>query len=203
MTVLSIPARVRSASCSPSWRTPHSSATATGFSPSSKPSRPSAVHDMAADQVALLVAGELEEPRPIARTRASWSQTTKPGRRRRVVVVHQLEQEAEAAAVARDGLVEQALAAVVVDRAALAVRADEVRHAVDRSARLWAARRVRLLRAACGLLVILARGEKTLGVERAHAAGSGRSDRLAVDVVLRRRRPRTRRGRSSRSSPAS
>src|SRR5437867_195873 len=51
------------------------------------------------------------------------------GRRRGVVVVHQLEEEAEAAAVAADGRgVGQALAPVVVDRTVLAVRADEVRH---------------------------------------------------------------------------
>src|SRR5262249_61152461 len=48
----------------------------------------------------------------------------------RVVVVHQLEEEAEPAVVAGDGLVVEALLAVDVDRALLAVRADEVRHSV-------------------------------------------------------------------------
>ena len=47
----------------------------------------------------------------------------------------------------------------------------------------------------------LALGEEALGVERRHAAGARRGDRLAVDVVLRRRRPRRRPGRSSRSTP--
>ena len=41
----------------------------------------------------------------------------------------QLEQEAEAAVAARDGLEGQPLAPIVVDRALLAVRADEERHA--------------------------------------------------------------------------
>src|SRR5205085_10556473 len=48
---------------------------------------------------------------------------------RRVVVLHQLEEKAEPAVVAADRLtVEQALAPVGVDRALLAVRADEVGH---------------------------------------------------------------------------
>src|SRR5207237_10459455 len=48
--------------------------------------------------------------------------------RRRVVVVHQLEEEAEAAVVARDRHVVELLAPVVVDRALLAVRAAEEGH---------------------------------------------------------------------------
>ena len=54
-------------------------------------------------------------------------------RRRGVVVVHQLEEEAETAAVAGDGLVVQALEPVAVDGPLLAVRADEVRHGAQRS----------------------------------------------------------------------
>ena len=46
------PARVRSSSCSPSWRTPHSRASATGFLPSSKPVSPSALDDVVPHQLA-------------------------------------------------------------------------------------------------------------------------------------------------------
>src|SRR5437764_1002847 len=49
--------------------------------------------------------------------------------RRRVVVVHQFKQEAEPAALAGDGHVVDLLQPVVVNRALLAVRADEVGHA--------------------------------------------------------------------------
>jgi hypothetical protein len=51
-----------------------------------------------------------------------------PGVGAGVVVVHQLEEESEAAAVTGHGLLRQALFAVVVDRPFLAVRANEIRH---------------------------------------------------------------------------
>ena len=47
---------------------------------------------------------------------------------RRVVVVEQLEEEAEAAPLAGDGLAQHTLATVVIERPVLAVRADEERH---------------------------------------------------------------------------
>ena len=121
-----------------------------------------------------------------------------PGVRRRVVVVQQLEEEAEAAALARDRLAEQALAAVVVDRAVLAVRADEERHASGPS--LACRRRVRNSRRPCVRLVTQAgcaraapsapppdgpptrRGTAPRRARR--TAGAGGGDRLAVDVVL-------------------
>src|SRR5439155_11786922 len=48
--------------------------------------------------------------------------------RSRVVVVHQLEEKAETAAVAGDGLSGQALLAIVVNRTFSAVRTDEEGH---------------------------------------------------------------------------
>src|SRR5207342_3342886 len=99
------------------------------------------VDEIAPDQLGLLVAGQLEDALAggehasiaIAHDEArAWGG---------VVVVHELEQEPEPAALTRGGLVEQTLAAVVVDRPALAVRADEVRHAAVRTRR--EARRVR------------------------------------------------------------
>ena len=75
-------------------------------------------------------------PRPIASTRRSWSVTSKPGVGRRVVVVEQLEEEAEAAVLAGRRLRREALAPVDVERALLALRADVVRHGGQRSARL-------------------------------------------------------------------
>src|SRR5438105_391136 len=56
-----------------------------------------------------------------------------PGAGRRVVVVEELEEEAEAAVMAGDGLVVEPLLAVAVDRSLLAVRADEVGHRIKAS----------------------------------------------------------------------
>src|SRR5207302_9149962 len=81
-------------------------------------------------QLALVEAGQLEDTAAGREDATVGVADDHAGAGRRVVVVHQLEQEAEAAAVAADRRrVGQALAPVVVDRAVLAVRADEVGHA--------------------------------------------------------------------------
>src|SRR6266540_2428988 len=90
---------------------------------------PKCVDELLAHQVALAVPGQLEDA-AAEREHAAFPVAHHEARRgRRVVVVHQLEEEPEAAAVAADRLaVEQALEAVGVDGALLAVRADEVGH---------------------------------------------------------------------------
>ena len=80
------------------------------------------------EQVGLAVPGELEHA-ATDRDDASVVVTDDEGRvGARVVVLEQLEQEPEAALRAADGLVAQPLAAILVDDAPLAVRADEERH---------------------------------------------------------------------------
>src|SRR5207247_2860749 len=85
--------------------------------------------DVAAHQLLLTKAGELEHVTAAGEHARVPVADDEPGPGRRVVVLEQLEEEAEAAALARDGLVGQPLAPVVVDRTSLAVRTDEVRHA--------------------------------------------------------------------------
>src|SRR4051812_15926290 len=89
---------------------------------------PERLDHLAADQILFAVAGELEDVAAAGEHAGLVVADQEAGARRRVVVLEQLEEEAEPAAVARDRLLGQALAAVVVDRAVLAVRADEVRH---------------------------------------------------------------------------
>ena len=87
------------------------------------------LRDLAAEQVLLAVAGELEDAVAGRQHAALLVADDEAGVRPRVVVVHQLEEEAEAAAPAGRSLGREALAGVEVDRALLALRADVVRHA--------------------------------------------------------------------------
>src|SRR4029079_1249308 len=83
----------------------------------------------APDQILLAVTGQLEDVaagREHARVLVADDEA---GVRRGVGILEQLEQEPEPAAVAGDGLAGQPFHPVVVDRAVLAVRADEVRDA--------------------------------------------------------------------------
>ena len=89
---------------------------------------PEPLDDVDADQVALVPAGQLEDAAADREDAPLLVADDEARVRRRVVVVHQLEEEAEAAVVARDGLVVEALFAIDVDRPLLAVRADEKRH---------------------------------------------------------------------------
>src|SRR6266540_6823627 len=90
---------------------------------------PERLDDVAAHQLLLAEAGELEHV-PAAREHPGLLVADdESGPRGGVVVLEQLEEKAEAAALARDRLVGQPFAPVVVDRARLAVRADEVGHA--------------------------------------------------------------------------
>src|SRR5207237_10656448 len=84
--------------------------------------------DLRAEQRLLRIPRQLEEAAPAREDAAALVADDHSRARSRVVVLHQLEQEAESAAGACDRLVEQALLAVVVDRPLLAVRADEVGH---------------------------------------------------------------------------
>src|SRR5512133_812900 len=89
-----------------------------------------ALHHLAAHELVLAIARQLED----ATTRGEdppllvADHESRAGCR--VVVVDQLEEETEAAAVARDGLLRQPFLAIVIDRPFLAVRADEVGHPV-------------------------------------------------------------------------
>src|SRR5581483_8454526 len=85
--------------------------------------------DVGADEIRLRPAGELEHAAPEREDATLLVARDEAGARCRVVVLLQLEEEPESAVVAGDGLVEQALDAVGVDRPLLAVRANEVRHA--------------------------------------------------------------------------
>src|SRR6476469_10893737 len=83
-----------------------------------------------AEHIPLAPAAQLENAATDCEDAAFLVAGDEAGRRRRVVVVHELEEEAEAAVMARDGFVEHPFLAVDVDRPLLAVRADEVRHGV-------------------------------------------------------------------------
>src|SRR5262245_32072851 len=89
---------------------------------------PECLHDVLPHQLALAVAGQLEDAAAGGDEAAGVVARDEARVRRRVVVVEQLEQEPEAAALARDCLAQQTLPPVVVERAVLAVRADEIRH---------------------------------------------------------------------------
>src|SRR5205807_8748005 len=89
---------------------------------------PEAIDQVGAQQLLLAVAHELEDASTRREDPSLLVADDEPGVRRRVVVVHQLEQEAEPAALARDGNVVDLLQPVVIDGALLAVRADEVGH---------------------------------------------------------------------------
>ena len=80
------------------------------------------------DQLALLVAGQLEDAAPDGEDAGVAVAREHAGARPGIEVVEQLEHEAEAAARATDGLMGQAVAPVGVHRAQAAVGADEVRH---------------------------------------------------------------------------
>src|SRR5581483_9469213 len=84
--------------------------------------------DVGAEHVLLAPAAQLEDAAAEGEDPALLVARDEAGRRRRVVVVHQLEEEPEPAAVAGDRFVVEALEPVGVDGALLAVRADEVRH---------------------------------------------------------------------------
>src|SRR5207237_2679421 len=84
--------------------------------------------DVAAEQVGLGVAGQLEDAAPGREDPPLLVADEEARVRRRVVVVHQLEEEAEAAVVTCDRHVVELPAPAVVDRALLAVRADEEGH---------------------------------------------------------------------------
>src|SRR5207248_7214356 len=87
-----------------------------------------AVHDLSAHQLVLSVTRQLEDAPSGGENPALLVADDKAGTGSRVVVVQQLEQEAEPAAVTRDRLPGQAFLAVVVDRPFPTVRADEIRH---------------------------------------------------------------------------
>src|SRR5581483_7826308 len=87
------------------------------------------VDEVVAHQLTLAPAGQLEHATSGGEDAASLVADDEPRVRARVVVVHQLEQEAEAAPSASHRLRRHPLEAVDVDRAVLAVRADVERHA--------------------------------------------------------------------------
>src|SRR5207302_1422319 len=87
-----------------------------------------ALDDVAAEQRILRVAGQLEDAAPTREHASLLIAHDEAGVRGRVVVVHQLEEEAEAAVMAGHRHVVELLEPVVVDGALLAVRADEERH---------------------------------------------------------------------------
>src|SRR5207245_582141 len=95
-----------------------------------EPGQPEAIDDVRPEQLLLSESGELEDAAPAGEDPSLLVADHEPGVRRRVVVVHQLEEESEATALAGDRDVVELLDAIVVDRALLAVRADEVRHAI-------------------------------------------------------------------------
>src|SRR4051794_27803759 len=96
-----------------------------------EPAQAEALDDVAAEQILLREARELEHAATGRDDPSLLVADHEAGARRRVVVVHQLEEEAEATPLARDGHVVDLLQPVVVDRPLLAVRADEVRHALS------------------------------------------------------------------------
>src|SRR6185437_9890913 len=93
--------------------------------------------DVVPHQLSLAPAGQLEDPAARSEDPPIAVADDEPGVRARVVVVHQLEQKAEAAAPARDRLGRHSLEAVDVDRTVLAVRADVERHPTRVARRSW------------------------------------------------------------------
>src|SRR2546423_5836107 len=95
-----------------------------------EPGEPEGGDHVCAEHLLLAPAAQLEDAAADCEDAALLVARDEAGRRCRVVVVHQLEKEAEPAVVAGDGFVEHPFLAVDVDRPLLAVRADEVRHGV-------------------------------------------------------------------------
>src|SRR6266508_6386625 len=91
------------------------------------------VHHLLAENVLLLVAAELEHPASKREYAPLGVADDEPRCRRRVVVVHELEEKAEAAVAAGHCLFGEALDSVEVDGALLAVGADEPGHPGDGS----------------------------------------------------------------------
>ena len=169
---------------SPSRRTPHSSASATGFvavleRPDCEAER---TRRASLARSASRLAGSPSARRRPRRRRAR----ARPGRRRRTRCSAPGSSRPSARTGTRTRTAgtrppgRESLAAVVVERALLAVRADEERH-LDRSTAEELAAGRGLERA---VRCPSSRGEEALGVERAHAARPGRGDRLPVDVIL-------------------
>src|SRR6266550_1866194 len=86
------------------------------------------VDDVRPEQLLLAVAGELEDAASGGEDSPLAVADHETRVRRRVVVVHQLEEEAEPASLARDRDVVDLLQSVVIDGALFAVRTDEVGH---------------------------------------------------------------------------
>ena len=101
--------------CSPSRLTPHSSDNAAGFCGSLEPVQAEPLNQVRAEQLLLLVARELEDPAAAGDDPPVLVADHERGVRRGVVVVHQLEQKPEAAALAGDRHVVDLLEPVVVD----------------------------------------------------------------------------------------
>ena len=95
-----------------------------------EPSEAECFDDVLAHQIGISVAGQLEDATARREDATVLVAGNEAGVRRRVVVVEQLEEEPEPAPFARDGLLQDALSAIVVDRAILAVgkHTDEKRH---------------------------------------------------------------------------
>ena len=154
------------------------------------PGEPERVHEVTAEHVALAVAGQLEDAAPDGDHPPRVVGHDEARIRAGVVVLHQLEQETETAAPARHRVLGHSLETVVVDRALLAVRADEVRHAAtDGSAGAPRLGGLDLfdLRPRSGQRVeevAFLLGEEPLRVERRHAPGARRRDGLPIDVIL-------------------
>ena len=106
-------------------RTPHSSTVSTGFWPS-YPDRLSASVRCSPSSSFSPNPVSSNTPLPADRIRASRSQAMKPALAGGIEVLEQLEQEPEPAAGAADGLVREAVQAVLIDGAVTAVRADPV-----------------------------------------------------------------------------
>src|SRR5262249_37028414 len=90
-------------------------------------------HHLTPHQLVFSISRQLENAAPGRQDTTLLVADDEPSVGRRVVVVEQLEQESETAAVAGDGLSGQAFLAVMVDRPLSAVRTDEVRHAREGS----------------------------------------------------------------------
>src|SRR4029450_11678479 len=96
--------------------------------PVREPGEPEAVDGLRAEELLLAEASELADAPPAREDAAVAVADDEPGVRPGVVVVHQLKEEPEPAALAGDRHAVDLLETVVVDRAVLAVWADEVRH---------------------------------------------------------------------------
>ena len=125
-----MPARCLSSSVWSSLRTPHSSTVDDGIVAVGAVQR-ERLAQVLAEQLALLEAGQLED----ALADGQDARVAIAGQHARVragvEVVEQLEDEAEAAARAADGLMREAVTAVGVHRAQAAIGADEVRHRLE------------------------------------------------------------------------